>query len=464
MPSPSTIRTYLTAYYLLSVLILSSDASGSVRPTDIELIKTLDLSLPALTEVRNAVENDDLETAKANLVAYYRDRKSPKWSGLDWARQNPARLERMTKGAMNRTFSRAGATYSFPRDQAIDWHFNPTEAYTTVVIQNEWTWQLNRHHAWYALALAYGKSGDEKYAKEFVVQLNSWIDQCPRPLDSAGSYPKSAWRTIETGIRSSTTWPSTFYGFKASPTFDDDSLMDMLRMFVEHAKHLMPENHFRSGSNWGTMESNGLFTIGVLFPEFKDAALWRETGINRLYGELEKQVYPDGMQIELSTGYHQVSLRNFHDPLRLARLNDVPVPTAYLDRLERMYHFNVYAAAPDGRLPALGDAGRTDIRRTLRVGTELFQNRKDFLWAATRGQKGTPPGGTSYAFPYTGYLAMLSGWGDDDLYACIDVGPFGYGHQHEDKLSLVVYAYGKELITDPSGDVTFCQLPVTTRY
>jgi hypothetical protein len=30
-----------------------------------------------------------------------------------------------------------------------------------------------------------------------------------------------------------------------------------------------------------------------------------------LYEELDNQVYPDGVQIELSSGYHHVSLNNF---------------------------------------------------------------------------------------------------------------------------------------------------------
>jgi hypothetical protein len=438
-------------FSVLCLTVLLAASVAALRPRDANVIEALDLSRPELASVRQAVEARDLDSAKAELVAYFRSRQTPLWSGLDWARQYPERVKRMTRTAMSRTFSRAGATYTFSRDQPIDWDFNPTEADTTTVVQNEWTWQLNRHHDWYALALAYGQSGDEKFAAEFTEQFKSWVDQCPRPTDSTGNYPKSAWRTIETGIRASGTWPSAFYGFKASPSFDDDAVMDMLHLFAEHARHLMPADHFRSGSNWGTMESNGLFTIGVLFPEFRDAAMWRKTGIDRLYGELEKQVYPDGMQIELSTGYHQVSLRNFYDPLKLARLNDIAVPDGYLSRLERMFHFNVYLAAPDGRLPALGDAGRTDVRARMRVGVELFPNRKDFLWAATLGKQGQPPEETSSAFPYSGYLAMRSGWDTNDLYASFDVGPYGYGHQHEDKLSLVVYAYGKELITDPGN-------------
>ena len=33
----------------------------------------------------------------------------------------------------------------------------------------------------------------------------------------------------------------------------------------------------------------------------------------------------------------------------------------------------------------------------------------------------------------------------------MDAGPFGFGHQHEDKLSIVVHAYGKQQIADPGN-------------
>ncbi len=39
----------------------------------------------------------------------------------------------------------------------------------------------------------------------------------------------------------------------------------------------------------------------------------------------------------------------------------------------------------------------------------------------------------------------------DDRYMLFDAGPFGYGHQHEDALSFVIYAYGKYMLVDPGN-------------
>ena len=246
-------------------------------------------------------------------------------------------------------------------------------------------------------------------------------------------------------------WPSSFFAFRQSSSVDDDALLGMVKGFVDHAYHLLPEAHFSSGSNWGLFESNGLFSISVLFPEFRDAESWRNLAMNRLYSELDRQVYPDGVQIELTTHYHLVSLRSFLSPLGLARLNSVPMPEDYLDKLEGMYNFNLYASLPDGNLPHLNDSDRDDrlnIRRYLSQAAELFPERTDFLWMGSEGQEGTRPSRTSYAFPYAGYLIMRSGWDLDDLHMTFDVGPFGYGHQNEDKLNLNTYAYGRHHIKE----------------
>jgi hypothetical protein len=49
---------------------------------------------------------------------------------------------------------------------------------------------------------------------------------------------------------------------------------------------------------------------------------------------------------------------------------------------------------------------------------------------------------------------MRSGWEPDARWLWFDGGPFGYGHQHEDKLEIMVEAYGKAFLVDP-GNFTY---------
>jgi hypothetical protein len=438
-------RTAVLAF--LAVAVLSAQTL-----TDDELFAGLDLGRPGLEAVAAAVGRGDRPGARHALAEYYRHRARPVYliplgekANPRPARPDTARAER----ALRHEFESIGYPHTF--GPAIDWHFDKTaEAGSQYPANNEWTWQLNRHAEWLGLSRAYRDTGDEKYAREFVAQLAAWVRDCPMPATS-GNTARSAWRTIETGIRAAGVWAEAWYRFVPSPSMTDDALLAFLKAYIDHARHLMA---FHTTGNWLAMEGNGLFHVGVLFPEFKAAQTWRDTAAGWIYAELNNQVYPDGVQVELSSGYHHVSLGNFLGLYKIARLNDTPLPGDFLARFEKMYDFDVYGAMPDRRLPGVQDGGYYDVRRTLREAAELFPSRADFLWYATDGAKGSPPRETSHAFPYAGYYVMRSGWEPDARWLWFDGGPFGYGHQHEDKLEIIVSAYGKPLLVDP-GNYTY---------
>ncbi|UCH36504.1 MAG: alginate lyase family protein [Armatimonadota bacterium] len=336
---------------------------------------------------------------------------------------------------LERELTSVGVSHRFEGE--VDWTLNP-------INYNEWPWQLNRHPFWRTLGQAYWDTGDERYAREFTAQMTHWVRSQPVPVEGFRNR-EAAWRTIETGIRLAGSWMDSFHYFLSSPSFTDDAVVTMLKSVVEQARHLVA--HPTSG-NWLAMECNGLFHVGVMFPEFTEADSWRRTAVERAYAELDRQVYPDGAQIELSTGYHQVTLRNFKGMIDLAGLSDTALPADFTAKLEKMYHYNAYAAMPNGCLPALNDAGVTDVRYALLDALRYFPHRRDFEYIATGGAGGEAPAHLSYRFPYAGHLVMRSGWEPDARYLLFDAGPFGYGHQHEDKLTFVLYAHGRRHIVD----------------
>lgn len=85
--------------------------------------------------------------------------------------------------------------------------------------------------------------------------------------------------------------------------------------------------HRRTGGNWLMSELKGLAYAGILFPELKNATLWRETALELLDNQLRVQIYPDGMQYELAPGYHGVVLDVALGIVTLAELNGIQ-PTA----------------------------------------------------------------------------------------------------------------------------------------
>lgn len=432
------------AVVVVSDLRLTHTTAGQgPRLSDADFFAALDSGLPALADVKAAVVAADYPAARQAFVRHLKTRETPRWY-FDWRQrpQHAARPAGVDTGAADRVVAHeltsCGIAHQFGPD--IDWSINPTK-----LKYNEWTWQLSRHPFWSTLGRAYWDTGDEVYAREFVAQISDWITDNPVPVNDSGNRAGSRWRTIETGIRMFSSWPDCFFRFLSSPSFSDAAVVLMVKSMVEHARHLLAHP---TGNNWLAMEMNGLFHVGVLFPEFTEAALWRETATKRLYEEMNLQVYPDGAQVELATGYHGVSLHNFLGTLKLAELNGISLPGDYAARLEKMYDYYAKLAMPDGLYPALNDSGWGDCRRSLRDGAERFPQRSDWLWVASHGREGTPPTFTSTLFPYAGWAVMRSGWGPEDLYLHFEYGPFGAGHQHEDKLSFVVHAFGRRLLTE----------------
>lgn len=456
------VLALVVSMLLLAAMVLCSPAWAAApaamdatvvgpRLSDAQVFQMLDLARPDMAAVKAAVEKSDWPAATHALAEHLRTRKTPHWTFE--ARKGGGDRPRRTDGAdsaLAHRFNSIGIPWQF--GPKIDWAFNPTtQPDSKWPVNHEWTWQLSRHAAWHDLARAYMATGDEKYAREFVDELRSWVRDCPVPLDAAANVPLSRWRTIEAGIRTGQTWPGVFFAFLHSKAMDDDALALMVKSFVEHAQYLMK---FHMAGNWLTMESNGLYHVGALFPEFKDASLWRETAVGRLYRELDAQVYPDGMQMELAPGYHGVAVDNFLGPVRLVPLTGFELPKDYLAKLERMFNYFLYSMQPTRQTPPLNDSAAGDVERWMAMGAEFFPSREDFRWLATDGKEGRPPAQTSYEFPYAGHLLMRSGWQRDAVWLCMDAGPYGMGHQHEDKLSIILTAFGKALLVE-GGTYTY---------
>jgi hypothetical protein len=129
----------------------------------------------------------------------------------------------------------------------------------------------------------------------------------------------------------------------------------------------------------------------------------------------------------------------------------VPMPADYVAKMGKMLDYDVDICMPNLRVPGLNDAGEMDMSVMLGRGLAFFPERQDYKWVATARKEGKEPAFTSIALPWSGHIVMRLGWEPDSLYALLDAGPFGWGHHHEDALSMVIYAYGKYLLVDPGN-------------
>jgi hypothetical protein len=416
------------------------------RLSDIEFFQKVDTSRPGLEGIPAAVEQGDFALARRLFAAEARHSLQPErffrtrreFRGAHFMKPGET-VEQAAERILTGELVSCSTPYQFEAPGKVDWFSNPTfNQY------KEWTWQLSRHPEWAILGERYRATSDERFARAFVDYFESWVHQALVPENADGS-ATLCWRTIEAGIRMGGEWPWTLHSFYQSPHFSDDVLVDWYKSVWEHGWRL--RNFHRTG-NWLIMEMNGLAQIGILYPQFKESPAWQEYAFARLVNELAAQIYPDGWQVELSTGYHQVDINNYQWLIDVCVAYGLPIPPAFRASMEKMHAVNVLMMMPDGLLPDLNDGGWHAVSRLMESAVADYPAREDFLWARTHGAQGKPPQVTSHAFDYAGYYVMRSGWQPDALWAVLDGGHFGYGHQHEDKLNLLLHAYGRLLLTE----------------
>ena len=422
-----------------------------------ELFEVLDLDLPALTSVKAAVSEGNYEEAVRLFGTYIRGRETPAWLTPTVDRPEPTRSPEAFEETLKLidhefTFGFHGApSFTTRMGETIDWVANPSEGEYKTHLWNE---SLNRHFHFARLVDAYWDTGDERFTDALGRDWMDWIENNPRPDDSGNKvewpYGCYAWQTLTTAIRLERSWPVALYKCIDRGAFTDELLCAIAGSYCDQARHLLawPTHH-----NWLTEECMGLYTAGVLFPEFKEADGWRKTAIERLHKQLTDEVYPDGAEYELAGGYGMWVVRNMvmlmeHAEM-VGRLDEIPDDFKALT--EKTFDYLMSVAMPNGEMPGLNDSGNRDVTDLLQTGYELYPNRTDFQYVASRGKEGDLPGFVSRDLPWSGHYVMRTGWGEDDLFMLFDSGPYGSAHQHEDKLHFVLFGYGKQLVLDPGN-------------
>ncbi|MDA3926057.1 MAG: alginate lyase family protein [Kiritimatiellae bacterium] len=436
--------TPLCLFIILAAGIISPLYADSTEINTAEvskLLARLDLNAPGLEKVKASADNPEL--AATELLAYYRARISVKHpvkrtfgKKLKGKSASSTDIKR-ADDALKHIFIGQKSYKPYFRGDDIDWMSNP-------VPDKEWIWQLHRMFFWDAMSKAYLHTGDEKYAREWCIQLQDWVKK--NPLDKKH---KNSWRSIEAGIRGHS-WTALYQRFIDSPSFTPAVLTDFLNCFYTHSTYLM--QRYSKGSNWALMEAEGLAFIALTFPEFKESLKWRDEAVKRLNQEIYNQVNADGHQRELSYGYHVGCISWFMRTLELAEMNGQRdmFPKVYLKTIEKMCAATINVSFPDGSTPQFGDSktsGPGSTYRNLKQWSKLF-NRPDFLYIATKGKEGVKPESTALALKASGFYSLRSGWNRDDIGLILKCGGNGGFHCQPDNGSFELIAGGRHLMPD----------------
>ncbi len=428
---------------ILSVFVLTANAQQTSSVFD-----WLNLDYPGLETVKAKVEAHDLEAASQALLTYYRQRtaiKHPEVNRMDkeqvkGKKLDDSILEMVEKGMQHQFFVHKGYGF-FDYGDTINWQYWPVK-------DNEVRWQLHRMYWWIPMGQAYWSTGDEKYAAEWVWQMRDWIKDNPRGLSEEND--RFAWRQLETARRVQDQ-TNLFNYFIDSPHFTPEFLVEFLTNYSAHAERVR-EKYSEKGNHL-LFEAQRMIYGGGFFPEFKNAALWRKEGIDILTQEIDKQVYADGLQFELSLNYHVAAINIFLKALYMAQLCNMAdeFPQSYVNTVENMIMATVNTSYPDHGYPMFSDAKKENAKNMIKNYKEwaqVFPENEVIRYYATKGQEGRLPAYLSKGLTNGGFYTFRNGWQDEATVMVLKASPPAFWHSQPDNGTFELWVKGRNFMPD----------------
>jgi len=418
--------------------ITTVDDVCSVYPDRMKtMLQTLNLDFPGLEKVKQSYQNNDIPQACKYLLGYYKNGNTAQYL----RREQPPVSQKTTTFAdsiIQDIYTFQLVTDKVPRlaDGHLNWDYTGPED------DIEWAWALNRHYPVSYLLPDYYKTGNLKYARYIDLFIKDWImESLPYPGVKSNT---AMWRGLEIAARVKT-WANVFYGFINTNFISPATQLLILSSLPEHEHY---SRNFHAQGNWLTMEISGLATVATAWPEFKQSKEWLEYSIATMTESLREQVYPDGAQTELTAHYHRVALSNFYLFYNICSRANITLPKYFTEQIENMWNYLAFILRSDGNALLNNDAD-LDYDRELVIKAAEEYSRKDWLYVATNGKLGVKPeNGPSNIFPWAGHFISRSDYGADAHWSFFDIGPWGSGHQHNDKLHISISAFGRDLLVD----------------
>lgn len=431
----------------------AQDRTGNLK----KAFARFDLSRPELSNIKQAVDKEDFDTAIKRTVEYFEARQKPVPTIAE-ADHHPAYKPdydpREADLAMKNYFytTEAYGGYAGPD---LNWHADPSFDAKGNKIAGDY--DLNVYGSKKHLLNAYLNTGNEKYAKKYNDMMLDWfLDNPAPPFSHIGG---NAWDVVWTSLNVGSRIGQAFYDYtlvSESPSFTTECRFGYLLYMADHGDTLVMVGG-DAGGNWSFTQNSKLLTFALNFPEYTNSKLWTDTASQRLAASLKKDFLPDGVETESAPGYQRFAYTPVANVYELLR--DRNITTEFTGNLrsilEKEAEYFMFMAMPNGINPWLGDWGADDARPAILRDAKRF-DRKDMLFVATGGKEGAQPNELAKLYPYAGIATMRSDWGDagrpfdDARYLMLHGVHFG-AHGHSDLNSIAVYAYGRQILSDPGS-------------
>jgi hypothetical protein len=311
----------------------------------------------------------------------------------------------------------------------------------------------------YPLVRAYALSGDERFPQAFWSAVEDWARHSPPmsgPLWICGQ---------ECSLRI-LAWSFALHGFVHSPSTTNERVALLVSMIAAHAwRTAQTLGYARSQrSNHLVSEAVGLWTAGTLYPELREAEVWKNLGAHLLGESVLDQITPEGFSHQHSFNYQRMILHLLLWTLRLAEIHHAPLYDDIRVRAQAAFDFMRSFVDPvSGLVPNYGsDDGSLilplapgsyrDFRPLLQLGAAVL-NRPALkpgpwgeaaLWLGGEPAEVEKVAAASPAAAKTGYFRL----GDENDWALIRAGRYTRRPFQADQLHVDLWWQGINLARD----------------
>lgn len=427
--------------------VSAADFATSYPDRAERLFAALDLEQPGLETVKAAVENNDLATAGETLIANYKASGNGSWLRDRTGVHDPGGFDQevveMAQNVLKDDYLLQGVRGPLKRfaDSHIDWHDQGSND------DFQWTIFVNRHFSLLPLQKAWNTEPDDAYLDYINAFIQDWVASNYPPAEGeSDKHLPANWRPMSSASRLLQVWPQLFYYFLEVDGFSDATRLAMLSSVPEQMEHLL--RYHRRKHNHAIKEMSGLGHAAAAFPEFKRASYWTTYSIEQLSAEAVRQVYPSGVQKELTSHYQRTVLDYLSQYVAFSRAAGITLPGDFVALIESMGNFLARSMTPDGHVILNNDSDRDYVRDKVLGLADMF-GRDDWRYVATGGGQGAAPDGeASTFFGFAGQLVSRSAWGEDAQWSWFDLGPWGVSHQHNDRLHLSLSHSDRNFLVD----------------
>ncbi len=211
-------------------------------------------------------------------------------------------------------------------------------------------WEASRLSLAYYFARQYCYSEDETWAESLWEMLDAWIAQNPTNQTVAWECSQEvAFRLM------AVLWSAIATLDSAAAT--EERLAKVHFLVWKFGKRIAATTEYgiSQENNHALSEAAGLWTIGLMFPEFRESKKWKATGKSILATESARQIYEDGSYVQHSFNYHRVMLDDLLWAIRLGEINGENLPAIVYERFSSATRWlGQFVDESNGRVPNYG--------------------------------------------------------------------------------------------------------------